>query len=131
MSVGVDMIEVARVRRALESRGSRFAGRIFTDAEVLQCESRRNKFQSYAARFAAKEAVAKLIGTGFAGFLPRDIEILNAEMGKPKVLLHGRAKDCASAAGVRQIEVSMSHVAEYAVAVAAAKEEAVGESPSS
>ena len=83
MSVGVDIIEVARVRRALESRGSRFAGRIFTDAEVLQCESRRNKFQSYAARFAAKEAVAKLIGTGFAGFLPRDIEILNAEMGKP------------------------------------------------
>lgn len=131
MNVGVDIIEVERVRTALVLRGSRFARRIFTSREVLQCEAKRNKYQSYAARFAAKEAVAKLIGTGFAGFLPKDIEIMIEERGKPIVLLHGRARDYAKSAGIGRIEISMSHVATYAVAVAAAEKVGADESSSS
>lgn len=123
MSVGVDIVEVRRLQEALVARGNRFAQKIYTDREIEQCERRRNRFQSYAARFAAKEAVAKLIGTGFAGFTPRDIEIVTQDSGKPIVLLHGKAKERARAAGIDQIEVSMSHVAAYAIAVAAAKRE--------
>jgi len=123
VSVGVDIVEVRRLQEALVARGNRFAQKIYTDREIEQCERRRNRFQSYAARFAAKEAVAKLIGTGFAGFTPRDIEIVTQDSGKPIVLLHGKAKERARAAGIDQIEVSMSHVAAYAIAVAAAKRE--------
>lgn len=120
MRVGVDIVEVERIEKALISRGRRFVSRVFTDAEIGYCEARRNRFQSYAARFAAKEAVAKLIGTGFTSFSPCDIEVVTETSGRPRVVLHGRARTCAEAAGVGAIEISMSHVSAYAVAVAAA-----------
>jgi holo-[acyl-carrier protein] synthase len=119
--VGVDIVEVERIERALVSRGSRFASRVFTEAEIQYCEARRNRFQSYAARFAAKEAVAKLIGTGFTSFAPCDIEVVIEASGRPRIVLHGKARVCAEAAGIGAIEISMSHVATHAVAVAAAE----------
>lgn len=120
MRVGVDMIEVRRIERALTSRGKRFVDRVFTASEVSYCDSRRTKYQSYAARFAAKEAVSKLIGTGFSGFLPRDIEVVTSEEGRPRIVLHRRAKQLAYEEGIRAVEISLSHVGEFAVAVAAA-----------
>lgn len=121
MRVGVDIIEVERVEKALTSRGERFAGRVFTEREIRYCDSTRTRFQSYAARFAAKEAVSKLLGTGFSGFLPRDIEVVTDDEGRPEVVLHGRARELAASAGIENIEISLSHVRQMAIAVAAAE----------
>jgi holo-[acyl-carrier protein] synthase len=122
MRVGVDIVEVERVESALTSRGERFASRVFTEREIRYCDARRRaRFQSYAARFAAKEAVSKLLGTGFSGFLPRDIEVITEDEGRPRVVLHGRARELAVSAGIEDIEISLSHVGQMAIAVAAAE----------
>lgn len=121
MRVGVDIVEVERVERALTSRGQRFASRVFTENEIRYCDSRRTRFQSYAARFAAKEAVSKLLGTGFRGFFPRDVEVITGDEGRPEVVLHGRARELAASAGIWNIEISLSHVGQMAIAVAAAE----------
>jgi holo-[acyl-carrier protein] synthase len=121
MRVGIDIIEVERVKKALTSRGERFAGRIFTEREIRYCDSRRTRFESYAARFAAKEAVSKLLGTGFSAFYPRDIEVITGDEGRPEVVLHGRARELAAAAGIEDVEISLSHIGQTAVAVAAAE----------
>jgi holo-[acyl-carrier protein] synthase len=116
MTVGTDLIEIARVRRALE-RYPGFRERCFTEAERAYCDSRPNPPQHYAARFAAKEAVGKALGFGVArAFAWREVEI--AGRPKPAVRLSGRLQVWAERAGAGPIDLSMSHSRELATAVA-------------
>ena len=120
MRVGVDLIEVARIRRALE-RYPRFRERCFTAAERAYCDSRRNPAQSYAGRFAGKEAVGKALGFGVArAFAWQEVEI--AGRPKPAVRLSGRLAERAAALGVGSVDLSMTHSRELAQAVAVASD---------
>ena len=116
MRVGVDLIEIARIRRALE-RYPRFRERCFTPAEQAYCDSRPNPAESYAGRFAGKEAVGKALGIGVARlFAWRDIEIVGRP--KPSVVLSGTVRAWAVRANAGAIDLSMSHSRELANAVA-------------
>ena len=118
MRIGLDLIEIARVRGALE-RYPRFRERCFTEAERAYCDSRANPPQHYAARFAAKEAVGKALGFGVArAFAWRDVEI--AGRPKPSVRLSGRVEAWARRRGAERIDLSMTHSRELANAVAVA-----------
>ncbi|MEE9278385.1 MAG: holo-ACP synthase [Dehalococcoidia bacterium] len=111
--VGVDLIDIARVRDVLDRRGARFLNRIYTPREQDFCGGRVHEL---AARFAAKEAVMKALGTGVRGVGWREIEILANARGKPQVVLHGRALARANHLGMREVEVSLSHERELACA---------------
>ena len=114
--VGTDLIEIARVRRSLD-RYERFRDRCFTEAEQAYCDSRPNPAQSYAGRFAGKEAVGKALGFGIArAFAWKDVEI--AGRPKPSVRLSGRLAERAERLGAGEIELSMTHSKELAAAVA-------------
>ena len=116
MRVGVDLIEIERIRRALE-RYPGFKERCFTEAERAYCDSRKNPAQSYAGRFAGKEAVGKALGFGVArAFAWRDVEIVGRP--KPGVQLHGRLAAWADRLGAGEIDLSMTHSRELASAVA-------------
>jgi holo-[acyl-carrier protein] synthase len=115
MRVGVDLIEIARVRRALERHGDGFRERCFTSDERAYCDSKPNPAQHYAGRFAAKEAVGKALGTGVY-FTWKEIEIRGRP--KPGVFLSGRTARAAERLGAGQIELSMTHSRELAAAVA-------------
>ena len=115
LRVGVDLIEIARVRRALERHGDGFRARCFTPAERAYCESKPNPAQHDAGRVAAKEAVGKAIGSG-VHFTWREIEIHGRP--KPAVRLSGRTAEFARKVGAGRIEVSMTHSRELAAAVA-------------
>jgi holo-[acyl-carrier protein] synthase len=114
IGVGVDIIEVGRIREALGNArtGDRFRARVFTAQEVAYCSRRRNAHQSFAARFAAKEAMMKALGRPFAW---REIEVVRTD-GPPSVCLHQRAQARAEALGIRRISLSLSHTAELAIA---------------
>lgn len=115
MNVGVDLIEIERVRRALE-RYPRFRERCFTEAERAYCDSRPNPAESYAGRFAAKEAVGKALGFGIArAWAWRDVELVGRP--KPGVHLSGRVREWARRTGAGAIDVSMTHSRELAAAV--------------
>lgn len=123
VGTGVDLIEVARIRRGLDRFGDRFLKHLFTPAEVAHCRrSRRPEVvaQRLAARFAAKEAVMKALGTGRRGVGWTEIEIRNNPAGKPEVWLMGRAAARLSAIGAGWIEISLTHTAETAIAFAVA-----------
>ena len=113
LSTGVDIIEIPRVRRIVEQYGQRFLDRIFTPEEKSYC---RGRAPNLAARFAAKEATMKSLGTGVRGVGWKDIEVVRAPSGAPAIELHGRARTRAERLGVREISVSLSHSREYAVA---------------
>ena len=117
MECGLDLVDVERVRDLVQRHGSRFLARVFTDREVVHCQGRVERL---AARIAAKEAVAKALGTGLAGVGWREIEIVSEEGGKPTVRLHGRARVVAAAAGLTGFSVSLTHTAAVAGAVAVA-----------
>jgi len=112
-AVGVDIIEIGRVEQALARFGARFLARVYTRLEVAFC---RGRVSELAARFAAKEAVMKALGTGARGVAWREIEVLPNHRGKPLVYLHGRAQKRAERIGLADLDVSMSHSREYAVA---------------
>jgi holo-[acyl-carrier protein] synthase len=118
LKVGVDLIEIERIRRALERHGESFKERCFTEAERAYCDSKPNPPQHYAGRFAAKEAVGKALGSG-VHFTWKEIEVRGRP--KPGVHLSGRTAAFAAKIGVTQIELSMSHSRELAAAVAAAQ----------
>ena len=119
MTVGIDLIEIARVRRALERYPS-FRERCFTEAERAYCDSRPNPPQHYAARFAGKEAIGKALGFGVArAFAWREVEIVGRP--KPVVTLSGRLQAWAERVGAGAIDLSMSHSRELATAVAVAE----------
>jgi holo-[acyl-carrier protein] synthase len=116
--VGTDLIEIARIRRSLD-RYKGFRDRCFTEAEQAYCDSRANPAESYAGRFAGKEAVGKALGFGVArAFAWKDIEIVGRP--KPSVRLTGRVAAVAEHRGVRAIDLSMTHSRELAQAVAVA-----------
>jgi holo-[acyl-carrier protein] synthase len=118
--VGVDLIEIERIRRALD-RYPGFRERCFTEAERAYCDSRRNPAQSYAGRFAGKEAVGKALGLGVArAFAWREIEIVGRP--KPSVTLHGRAAQWAARVRAGAIDISMTHSRDLAAAVAVVAE---------
>ena len=118
IAVGTDLIEIARIRRSLE-RYPAFRDRCFTEAEQAYCDSRPNPAESYAGRFAGKEAVGKALGFGVArAFAWKEIEI--AGRPKPSVRLFGRVAAVAERTGVRAIDLSMTHSRELAHAVAVA-----------
>jgi holo-[acyl-carrier protein] synthase len=118
--VGVDLIEIARVRRALEKHGSGFKERCFTPAERTYCDAKPNPAQHYAGRFAAKEAVGKALGSGVL-FTWKEIEIRGRP--KPGVYLSGRTARWAEKHGAGRIELSMTHSRELAAAVAVVLDE--------
>ena len=113
--IGVDIIEIPRIKTAIERFGDRFLRRVYTEAEIT---AYRTRLSSLATRFAAKEAVMKVLGTGARGVGWHDIEILSEPSGKPTVFLHGRARQRAAAIGIRTISISLSDSKEHAVAVA-------------
>lgn len=120
--LGTDIVEVNRIKAAIEnSNNDRFLARVFTDNEVGYCESKSaSKYQSYAARFAGKEAVSKAFGTGIGkNALFNEIEILNDQLGKPFVTLHGSAKKYYDSLNASGISITLSHCKEYAVAYVA------------
>ncbi len=119
LGVGVDLIEVARIQRALENPriGQRVCQRVFTDAEVEYCEKRKRKYESYAGRFAAKEAVMKALGRGWGrkvGWL--DIEVVLAVSGEPGISLHDKASSFAHELGIEHFSLSITHTESYAIA---------------
>jgi len=114
-SIGIDIIEIARLKAAIARQGEDFLERIYTDSEL---KAYRWKLPSLAARFAAKEAVIKALGKPTAGARLKDIEILADDNGKPVVNLYGEAQNQAKALGLDKFAVSLSHSKEYAIAVA-------------
>lgn len=110
---GIDIIEIPRIEQALERWGERFVRRIYTEPELKLC---RNKPNILAVRFAGKEAVMKLLGTGVRGVCWREIEVLSHASGKPFVRLSGGALKVARRLGLSDIAVSLSHSRDYAVA---------------
>jgi len=114
-SIGVDIIEVERVESAIEQWGEHFLNRVYTEAELEECQGR---VPSLATRFAGKEAVMKVLGTGAKGVGWKEIEILPDGLGKPIVTLHGKAKNKAEELKLREFSISLSDTKQYAVATA-------------
>jgi holo-[acyl-carrier protein] synthase len=113
--LGIDIIKVARIRAALERFGERFSQRVLTDDERRYV---RGRAETFAGRWAAKEAVSKVLGLGVRGIGWREIEIERLPTGQPAVRLHGRAARRAQQLGMSRIAVSISHEGDYAVAIA-------------
>jgi holo-[acyl-carrier protein] synthase len=117
LGTGVDLAEVARIREAIARHGDRFTGRIYTTAEIAYVESKANRFERYAGRFAAKEAGMKAIGTGWKrGVRWQDFEVSNLPSGRPTLRLHGIAAKIAETMGVKSISLSITHTSELGMA---------------
>ncbi len=117
VGTGVDLAEVERIRKSIERYGDKFIHRIYTPAEIAYVERKANKFERYAARFAAKEAGMKAIGTGWRrGVRWQDFEVANLPSGKPTLRLHGVAAKFAEKLGVKNIALSITHTAELGMA---------------
>jgi holo-[acyl-carrier protein] synthase len=117
VGIGVDIAETGRISRSLEQYGERFIKRICTPAEVAYCERFKNKAERYAARFAAKEAAFKALGTGWSkGIRWLDVEVTHQPSGKPELVLTGRAQEVARELGVSRASLSISHADQYVVA---------------
>ena len=115
--IGSDIVSVQRIREAADRHGRRFLDRIFTADELAYSRGKVREFEHLAARFAAKEALTKALGTGVSGgILLTDAEVRNNAEGRPEMALHGRAREAADALGVRRIHLTLSHADAYAVA---------------
>jgi holo-[acyl-carrier protein] synthase len=119
LGTGIDMVEIHRVTRSIERYGRRFLERVYTAQEIAYCQrKRRNAAESYAARFAAKEAGAKALGTGMGfGVTWREIEVGREPAGRPLLVLHGRAAELAQAMGVQRSSLSITHTDTQAMAM--------------
>jgi holo-[acyl-carrier protein] synthase len=113
-AVGIDVVELDRLARVLARHGPRFLDRVYTSAEQAVC---RGRVPELAARFAAKEATMKALGTGVRGVGWREIEVLPNRRGKPLLRLHGRAKQRAAALGLTELDVSLTTARDFAAAV--------------
>lgn len=117
VGLGVDIAEVNRIEEAISRHGRRFIERVFTPAEIDYCERHRNRFERYAGRFAAKEALMKALGTGWSqGVRWRDIEIARLPGGRPTLLLHGATRERAERIGARYTSLSITHSGNTALA---------------
>ncbi len=116
---GVDMVECQRLGEIVGRQGDRFLHRVYTDVERAYCAGKKREMEHLAGRFAAKEAVLKVLGTGWSGGIAwTDIEIRNTESGQPFVRLDGRCREIAEGLGIARILISISHIATHAIASA-------------
>lgn len=121
IAIGTDIIECQRIARMISNHGQVFLDRVFTPAEIDYCSGRKMDYQHYAARWAAKEAVLKTLGTGWArGISWTDVELTHLPGGQPIISLYNRAAEIAKENGIGQVLVTISHTHEYAVAFATA-----------
>jgi holo-[acyl-carrier protein] synthase len=117
VAIGIDLVEISRVEKVLGRRGDRFRSRVFTETEIAYCESRASRFASYAARFAAKEAAMKALGTGWSdGIGWKDIEIVKGVNDAPALELHGKARERLRELGAARAHVSLTHSGSLAIA---------------
>jgi holo-[acyl-carrier protein] synthase len=117
VGTGIDIAEVPRIREAMERFGKRFLQRIFTEGEIRYCDSKANRVERYAARFAAKEAAMKALGTGWNhGVRWRDIEIAREPGSRPTIVFHGKAAEFAARLGAAHVALSLSHTEDQAIA---------------
>ena len=118
---GIDLVDCPRIEQMIARHDERFINRVFTETEQAYAEANRNKVEKLAGRFAAKEAVLKLMGTGWRGKIAwTDIEVKNNEMGQPEVTLTGQVKEIAEKLGIEHISISITHTANFAIASAVA-----------
>jgi holo-[acyl-carrier protein] synthase len=118
---GIDLVDCPRIEQMIERHGERFIKRVFTAAEQAYAEANKNVVEKLAGRFAAKEAVLKLIGTGWRGKIAwTDIEIINNPAGQPEVTLSGEVRKIADKLGIKHISISITHTANFAIASAVA-----------
>ncbi|MBM2845038.1 MAG: acpS [Bacteroidetes bacterium] len=121
--IGVDIIEISRIRQSIESAGDGFLEKVFTPREIEYCKSKQNMHQHFAARFAAKEAVGKALSTGWRGeFRWKNVEVMNDASGQPRITLHDTLKDHLAGA---MIFVSLSHSESHVVAMVVIEEKDV------
>lgn len=121
--IGLDLVEVQRVRRSLDVYGNRFKRRVFTEKEIAYCERYRYSFQNYASRFAAKEATLKALGIGKSrGVAWKDVEVTRNPGEAPRVILHGRAAQIAEKLGVVRLHLSLTHERDMAQAFVIAEQ---------
>ena len=118
---GIDLVDFKRIQKLIDSHGDRFLERVYTEKERLIAASVKNKIEKFAGRFAAKEAILKLIGTGLRGKICwKDIEVINDPMGAPVVNLFGEVKSITEKKNIEQITLSITHTADFAIASAVA-----------
>ncbi len=117
IGIGIDIVSVSRIKDAEKRWGRRFLDRVFTEREIKYAMLHKSPHSRLAARFAAKEAMTKALGTGFTGGITwKDIEVLNKDSGRPEIILHGKVREIAESMEVREIHLSISHDGDYAVA---------------
>lgn len=118
---GIDLVDFPRIEEMIDRHGSHFLDRIFTQTEQEQANAMKNRIERLAGRFAAKEAVLKMLGTGWRGKIAwTDIEIVNNHLGQPQVTLSGEVKKIASELGADEISLSITHTANFVIASAVA-----------
>ena len=118
---GIDLVDFPRIEQMVKQHGQRFLDRVFTSAEQAYAESNKNGMEKLAGRFAAKEAILKLMGTGWRGKIAwTDIEVVNNSAGQPVVGLSGEVEKIADKLGIKHISVSITHTANFAIASAVA-----------
>ena len=118
---GIDIVDCPRIEEMIGRHGERFIDRVFTAAEQSYAEGDKNRIEKLAGRFAVKEAVLKLMGTGWRGKIAwTDIEVVNNAAGQPEVTLSGEVKRIAEGIGIRHVSVSITHTANFAIASAVA-----------
>ena len=118
---GIDLVDCPRIEQMIQRHGERFVKRVFTDAEQAYARANKNEVEKLAGRFAAKEAILKLIGTGWRGKIAwTDIEVINNAAGQPEVTIVGEVKRIADELGIEHISVSITHTANIAIASAVA-----------
>lgn len=122
VGLGTDLIEIERVQQSLDRFGERFMQKIFTEGEIAYCQQKKQAAESFASRFAAKEATAKALGTGISrGIAWKEIEVRREAGGRPTLHLNGRAAERAAAMGVRHFHLSLTHSRQVAMAVVIAE----------
>jgi holo-[acyl-carrier protein] synthase len=118
---GIDLVDFPRIEEMIQRHGERFINRVYTTTEQTYADKNKNRVEKYAGRFAAKEAILKLMGTGWRGKIAwTDIEITNNRSGQPLVKLDGEVKKIADKLGISQISISITHTANFAIASAVA-----------
>src|ERR1700739_968459 len=117
VGTGIDIAEVPRIAESIKRFGERFIRRVFTEGEIRYCDSKANRFERYAARFAAKEAAMKALGTGWNhGIRWRDCEVVRMPGGRPTIAFHGKAAEFAAKLGMKNAALSISHTVDQAIA---------------
>jgi holo-[acyl-carrier protein] synthase len=123
IGLGTDLIEIERIERSVARFGERFLERVFTPGEIAYCQAKKSSAESFAARFAAKEAGAKALGTGISrGVGWKDLEVKRQPGQRPELHLSGRAQEIARALGVRRLSLSLTHSREMSMAVVVAED---------